>query len=216
MINMKHNQKNVNARRKRLAALLVRGNNHRPSTIAAFPHSIIYQSEVEYMFRCILERRTEETGGQLFGHWTDNGVPVIQYVIGPGPAANHRVDFFNQDITYLIKIGKLLKERYGLHHIGEWHSHHQLGLDHPSRYDVQTMTTSIREQKLGHFLLCIGTCGSDGTASVRGFYCDEKRCQSLDWDVIPVGSPVRKDADVALADSLIHPSYPHNNDKRNG
>ena len=98
--------------------------------------------------RCILDRKDIETGGQLFGYWTEDGTPVILYAIGPGPRANHQVTFFNQDVDYLVKVGNLLRNRYGLHHIGEWHSHHRLGLAKPSGHDSDNMTSVIRRRGL--------------------------------------------------------------------
>lgn len=106
---------------------------------------IIFQSELDYLSRCILDYPNIETGGQLFGYWTEDGVPVVMYAIGPGSKANHQTAFFNQDVDYLLTLGKLLKEHFGLHHIGEWHSHHHLGLAKPSSHDVHTMNSTIRE-----------------------------------------------------------------------
>ena len=96
-----------------------------PSDCAAV--AMIYRSELDYISRCILDSTTIETGGQLFGFWTSTGIPVVLYAIGPGPLANHQVTFFNQDVDYLLNVGTALLQRYGLQHIGEWHSHHQLG-----------------------------------------------------------------------------------------
>lgn len=124
-----------------------------PSDIA-----IIVKSELDYISRCILDYKNIETGGQLFGYWSANGTPIVLYAIGPGKNANHQVTFFNQDIDYLVEIGTILNQKYGLHHIGEWHSHHQLGLAQPSGHDASTMVTSIRNKHLGRFLLCIGNC----------------------------------------------------------
>jgi hypothetical protein len=118
-----------------------------PSDVA-----IIYRSELDFISRCILDRTNIETGGQLFGFWTGNGVPVVLYAIGPGPNANHQVAFFNQDVNYLVAVGRALKENYGLHHIGEWHSHHQLGLARPSSHDENTMVSTFRDKNLGKFL----------------------------------------------------------------
>ena len=170
------------------------------------PLAIIYKSEYQYLGLCILERPDIETGGQLFGHWTSCGTPVISYVIGPGPNALHKNAFFRQDIDYLELVGQLLHDRFGLHHIGEWHSHHRLGLDSPSSYDIKTMTTCVKRRKLGQSLLLIGTC-EDDSASVRPFVCDEERCVGLGFDVIDSASPVRAEIDRALEDLLIHPSF---------
>lgn len=170
------------------------------------PLAIIYKSEYQYLGLCILERPNIETGGQLFGHWTSCGTPVISYVIGPGPNALHKNAFFKQDIDYLENVGQILHDRFGLHHIGEWHSHHRLGLDSPSSYDIKTMTTCVKRRQLGRSLLLIGTC-EDDSASVQPFVCDDVRCAALDFDVIDSASPVRAEIDRVLESFLIHPSF---------
>lgn len=75
--------------------------------------AVIFKGEMDFISRCILDRKNIETGGQLFGYWTEDGTPVILYAIGPGPRANHQVTFFNQDIDYLVKVGNILRNRYG-------------------------------------------------------------------------------------------------------
>lgn len=207
---MKKPPHHSNARRKHLVQTL-RSRSLSPAPAAECattnPRIIIYKSEFEYIARCILERNNIETGGQIFGHWTADGTPIILYALGPGPKANHQPTFFQQDLNYLVKVGKHLRHDFGLHHIGEWHSHHQLGLDHPSGYDIQTMTSSIRKENLGHFLLCIGVCKGNA-ATARGFLCDSYSCREADWDVITSESPVRPIIDRTLAGMLIHPSGP--------
>lgn len=172
-----------------------------PETSSRRP--VIFLSELDYVSRCILDYPDIETGGQLFGYWTDEGVPVVMYAIGPGRNANHQVTFFNQDVSYLINVGNELRNRYGLHHIGEWHSHHKLGLARPSGHDANTMVSTIREKRLGQFLLCIGN--TDGvTTSFNPFMCDDRECSPVAWEVIKADSPVRADADANMS-GLIHP-----------
>ena len=206
----KHHKYGIDIRRRRMFQELMKSHslNTSESTIensTSNTRIIIYQSEFEYIARCILDRSNIETGGQLFGHWTADGTPIILYALGPGPKANHQSTFFQQDLDYLVKFCNCLRYDVGLHHIVEWHSHHQLGLDHPSGYDIQTMTSSIRKENLGHFLLCIGTCKGNA-ATARGFLCDCNRCKDANWDVISTESPVRPLIDQALAGMLIHPS----------
>ena len=99
-------------------------------------NAFIYKSELDFISRCILDYKNIETGGQLFGYWTADGSPVVVYAIGPGTNANHQVAFFNQDVDYLVNVGNVLVHHYGLLHIGEWHSHHKLGLANPSGHDA--------------------------------------------------------------------------------
>ena len=164
----------------------------------------IFRSEYDYISSCILDYPNIETGGQLFGYWTTGGNPVVVYAIGPGRNANHQRAFFNQDIDYLVQVGRELHSRFGLRHIGEWHSHHQLGLASPSRHDANTMISTIREKNLGRFLLCIGNYDK-GMSTFNPFMCDDKSCRPACWDVIEGESPVRGPADVQLGAMLIHP-----------
>ena len=160
----------------------------RPSDVA-----IIYRSELDFISRCILDRTNIETGGQLFGFWTGNGVPVVLYAIGPGPNANHQVAFFNQDVNYLVTLGKKLISKYGLQHIGEWHSHHQLGLARPSGHDASTMVNSIKKRNLGKFLLSIGNC-TNTESTFNAFNFTQSTGYNYvhsAWEIKEVDSPFR-------------------------
>lgn len=160
----------------------------RPADVA-----IIYRSELDYISRCILDRTHIETGGQLFGFWTGNGVPVVLFAIGPGPRANHQVAFFNQDVNYLLSVGRILVRKYGLQHIGEWHSHHQLGLARPSGHDATTMVNNIKRGNLGKFLLSIGNC-TDTESTLNAFTFTQTAgfdYVHAAWEIKEVESPFR-------------------------
>ena len=87
--------------------------------------AIIYQSELDLISRFVMDYPDIETGGDLFGFWTKEGNPVVQYVIGPGKNTTRTAHSFYQDIDYLKKCGNFLNSRFGLEHIGGWHSHHK-------------------------------------------------------------------------------------------
>lgn len=168
--------------------------------------AIIFKSEFDYISRCILDYKDIETGGQLFGYWTAENIPVVLYAIGPGPKANHQTAFFNQDIEYLKKVGKPLIETFGLQHIGEWHSHHKLGLAQPSSHDAYTMSSTINEKHLRHFLLCIGNCTDyDSTLNAFNFVENCDNYVKAYWCIKNMDSPFRKVVDEALHPFLLHP-----------
>lgn len=171
------------------------------------PLAIIYRSEFDYISRCILDYPDIETGGQLFGFWTGTGIPVVLYAIGPGRNANHQVTFFNQDVDYLKSIGQELIDIYSLQHIGEWHSHHQLGLAHPSGHDASTMINSIRDVGLRRFLLCIGNCTrTASTLNAFNFHEDDLRNYvQAAWVINEQESPFRPLVDRRLGSKLEHP-----------
>lgn len=169
--------------------------------------AMIYQGELDFISRCILDYPDLETGGELFGYWTDAGVPVVLFAIGPGPKANHSPAFFNQDFDYLVSVGDLLVSRYGLQHIGEWHSHHKLGLDRPSGHDAETMFHGLRN--LSRVLLAVGNL-SDGVSSLNAFNFARATGQGYvqaAWDVKAGESPFRRtiESDAELEEMLTNP-----------
>lgn len=98
-----------------------------------------------------------ETGGDLFGYWTHSGSPIVSYVIGPGHRCRRSVTSFYQDERYLHDVGTELYDAHALQHIGEWHSHHRLGLNEPSGGDVATVGRGLREKQWPRFLLLIAS-----------------------------------------------------------
>ena len=154
---------------------------------------LTYQSEVDVLSQYILDYPNIETGGQLFGYWTYDGKPVVLFVLGPGPQAGHYNTFFMQDIDYLKKCASTLKRLYGLDHVGEWHSHHQLGLSHPSSHDSHNISSNMRILGYKKFLLCIATCISS-ESSINAFMFDssKKEYEQIPWVIKNIDSPYRK------------------------
>lgn len=151
------------------------------------------EEEIEYLSRYILDYPEIETGGQLFGYWTFDGKPVVLFVLGPGPKAGHYNTFFMQDIDYLCECARILKQIYGLDHIGEWHSHHQLGLSRPSGHDANNIATNMRKLGYEKFLLCIGNCTfSSSTINAYMFYSNKEEFEHIPWVVKNISSPFRK------------------------
>jgi hypothetical protein len=74
-----------------------------------------------------------ETGGDLFGLWSD--VPVIYLATKCGPNAVRDQAHFRLDVEYLIALSASLERNWGLRYFGDWHSHHRLGLRTPSSGD---------------------------------------------------------------------------------
>ena len=195
------------------------GKNHRPQPKTPPPYNvcenpdrpsqkaIIYQSELDFISRCILDYPDIETGGQIFGYWTSTGVPVVMYVIGPGRNAQHNPTSFVQDQRYLQLVGNELYRKFRLQHIGEWHSHHQLGLAHPSGGDVNTMQYGVGQPGFPRLLLCIGNCTRTHT-TVNPFNFHENTPREYSqaiWDVVDIDSPFREIVDRELNGILIHP-----------
>lgn len=185
----------------------VQASSHLIDEKSPSPLAIIYRSELDYISRCVLDSPNIETGGQLFGFWTSQGAPVVLYAIGPGRNANHQKSFFNQDIEYLDAVGNKLLDSYTLQHIGEWHSHHQLGLARPSGHDAQTMFNGLRTIPQRRLLLCI--CNYDrGHSTINPYTFHENDLRNYAdamWLVKELESPFRPLVDAALSHLLVHP-----------
>lgn len=166
---------------------------------------LIYASELDYIAKCIQDYPHIETGGQLYGAWTASGAPRVIYAIGPGPRANHQSTFFNQDVEYLESVGAKLKE-YGLQHIGEWHSHHHLGLPHPSGHDAQTMQNGIDQLNLNRLLLCIGSINDQGIVINPFNFARDAHFVPSHWEIINTRNRLREVIDNDLASLLRNPS----------
>jgi hypothetical protein len=98
----------------------------------ALPVLVTWESEL----RAIAEeaaRWTVETGGDLFGQWAS--VPTIYLATRTGPYAVRDQAHFRLDVNYLRTLSAALAADWDLRYLGDWHSHHRLGLTQPSPGD---------------------------------------------------------------------------------
>ena len=116
---------------------------------------VIYTDEALRIARFVQEYPCLETGGELFGYWTNSGAPVVSYIVGPGPGSTHWHTHFRQNADWLHEVGTSLYDRHALQHIGAWHSHHRLGLNQPSPLDIRTVVRGMEARS--KFLLMIAT-----------------------------------------------------------
>ena len=115
----------------------------------------IYANEYQQICAWVLKQQSLETGGDLFGLWSDDHSAVIQLVLGPGRNCRRASHSFYQDVAYMEKVGCNLTNQEGVCHIGEWHSHHTIGLKRPSGGDERTVWTNMPKYGLSRFLLFI-------------------------------------------------------------
>ncbi|MBH0776586.1 Mov34/MPN/PAD-1 family protein [Nocardia bovistercoris] len=125
---------------------------------------LIHQRELDHLAGWVLESPATETGGTLFGFWTHSGSPAAHLVLGPGPGARRETTAFFQDRTFVLERGHFVGRRYGLQHIGDWHSHHALGPGAPSDGDARTARNVFEHTGFTRFLLLIATTHDEGDA----------------------------------------------------
>ena len=116
---------------------------------------MIYEEDYKELCAFVLRKPNIETGGDLFGLWADDYKAVIQLALGPGKGLRRTSTSFYQDVKYLENVGSYLTENEGVCHIGEWHSHHQLGLARPSGGDENTVWNNMPTYNLSRFVIFI-------------------------------------------------------------
>ena len=116
---------------------------------------VIPNGELAQIQQWVREYPNLETGGDLFGLWSNDNTAVVQLVLGPGKNSRRTLVSYHQDTVYFAKAGSILTENYGLCHIGEWHSHHTLGLAQPSDGDQHTVWSNMPNSGFKRFVVFI-------------------------------------------------------------
>ena len=171
--------------------------------------ALIYAGEAQRIARFVCEYPDIETGGDLFGYWTHSGAPMVSYAIGPGRGSRHHPTSFYQDADWLHELGVRLYDQHGLQHVGEWHSHHQLGFNHPSQGDIRTVVRGLAAKNWSRFLLMIATLPplSDGPV-LQNYYLvyPDGRYQPVRIQVLNGGSPFRTGPDDPKEEPIQQPA----------
>jgi hypothetical protein len=141
----------------RLRELTTPSTAHVSTSVKSIHKVLMYEQEARNIANFTLQYSDIETGGSLFGYWTHGGSPVVALAIGPGRRSRHAPTSFYQDENYLHHIGISLYDRHGLQHVGEWHSHHRLGLNQPSTGDINTVRLGMQQRGWSRFVLLITT-----------------------------------------------------------
>ena len=161
---------------------------------------VIYANEYRQICAWVLQHGYLETGGDLFGLWKDDHTAVVQLVLGPGKNCQRASASFYQDVDYLEKAGSQLIKKEGVCHIGEWHSHHKIGLKQPSGGDRGTVWRNMPSYGLNRFVLFIANIETqdNSAASVgcslfeRGTADQSQRVTQGQFHLLPNESPLRE------------------------
>lgn len=132
---------------------------------------IIHNGELAQIRQWVTRHPHIETGGDLFGLWSKGNTAVVQLVLGPGNNSKRTKVSFFQDEAYLGKVGSHLTQQYGLCHIGEWHSHHSLGLAEPSEGDERTVWSNLPKYGFKRFVIFIANIDKTSRLETVGLGC---------------------------------------------
>ena len=123
---------------------------------------VIYEEDYKELCAWVLRKPHIQTGGDLFGLWANKYGAVIQLVLGPGKGCRRTSTSFYQDVDYLEKDRMHLTQKEGICYIGEWRSHHQLGLARPSGEDENTVWNNMPTYNLTRFVIFIANINHSG------------------------------------------------------
>ena len=154
----------------------------------------IYANEYEYLKWLVLQKQDIETGGDLFGVWQNELCAVVQFVLGPGKQCRRTTTSFFQDVSYLANVGRYMTSNEGICNIGEWHSHHRIGLAHPSGGDENTVWGHMGTVSGGRFLVFIANIQGRDSVNVGCFMFNSatgKMTQGKMEAVLESCSPIR-------------------------
>ena len=157
----------------------------------------IFESELDHLGAWTAASPSLETGGAIFGYWTHSGAPVVVLTTGPGAGARHETTAFYQEASFLESSQQKVWAAYALQHIGEWHSHHRLGLAEPSEGDERTVWRGMASRGWSRFVLGIANLGERATDVTVGFYlfdADAHTVTPCEVRVMTGENPFRVDA----------------------
>lgn len=96
---------------------------------------LLYESEARRIARYARSSPQLEIGGDLLGFYSPSGTPLVFVASGPGAAARRDATHFQQDPQFQVDVFNQLATKFRMFYVGDWHSHHTLGLSQPSGSD---------------------------------------------------------------------------------
>ena len=120
-------------------------------------HADMCQSELRVIAGISAEKLNLETGGDLWGYYDRAGNPVVLMATGPGSKAVFERSHFAQDADYTLETSRMLYEKHGMVLVGTFHSHHKMGLPHPSGGDERTVMSLANKNNIRNWVMIVVT-----------------------------------------------------------
>ena len=176
----------------------------------------IFESELSAIAFEASQYSNCETGGDLYGLWTASGEPVVFLAVGPGPLAIVQNYDYEMDVEYMKKCEAILLANFGIHYLGDWHSHHNLSLYQPSPGDQNRIQRFMRVNDSYNMAEIIVTHHRGDASrgqeridaySYNGVYLLENEIAVLDSKISPLRSALRSPS-AAKVFNLIKGEFP--------
>lgn len=156
---------------------------------------VIYASDVNCMAGGVLDWGNLETGGLLYGGYTDDRTVLVMLATPSGAGAKHRPERFVPDLDQVRRDDELICKWTGLIVVGRYHSH-TCGLAHPSPVDDGSRGALLRKNPRRAFIELILCPDTSDSATVRlyAYACpgdDSGGLVPCEVVVLPGYSPIR-------------------------
>jgi len=110
------------------------------------PHVYVHEGEKRRLENWTLEAPRIEVGGSMFGGWNNAGEPIVQLITRSDVVSRSEV-FVTMDLDKFARVQEYMYREHGLVFLGEWHSHHTLGIHHPSHGDIRSVTKILQANR---------------------------------------------------------------------
>lgn len=137
----------------------------------------IFESELRAIAYEAAKYPNLETGGDLYGLWTADGNPVVYLATGPGKHVIHQEARYQMDIDYKKNCETVLSKEFGIHYLGDWHSHHKLEFCEPSSGDQNRIFSIFRKHiniKYMAEIIINHTTNGKGKEIISGYIYDRE------------------------------------------
>ena len=104
----------------------------------------------------------------MFGHITRTDITCVDLVTVSSKRAKREVTMFESDAHDDEILSNSITDGYGIESFGSWHSHHRLGLAHPSAGDIVTMRRHFEQlpDAITKFVMIIATITVDNQVAI--------------------------------------------------
>jgi len=190
------------------------------------PKVYLFKKDYDMIEELVRRRPTEETGGDLYGLWTNDGEPVLHVVTGNGRSREVQSvprDSSSKDKESITakshrseKLQTLLFERFHLRCIGKWW-HSKL------RSEEQAITEAVGQEYFlqganckGFVVILIGTDNPLGQIQLSPYLLSKEARTKGECETLPGESVFKKDEDIKeIVDALIKKDDLETENKRN-
>ena len=196
------------------------------SAITKLSKVYLFKNDCDMIEELVRRRPTEETGGDLYGLWTNDGEPVLHVVTGNGRSREVQSmprDSSSKDKESIIakrqkseKLQAILFERFHLSCIGKWR-HSKL------RSEEQAITEAVDQKYFlqeanckGFVVILIGTDHPLGQVQFSPYLLSKEASTKGKCEILPGESVFKKDEDIKeIFDALVKKDDLETENKRN-